>query len=115
MATPSSILTWEIPRTEAPGRLQSTVLKRVGHDSACTHRAQEVVFQGTVLTNCELRPVCLGITNIHNKNLDRLENTVVPCLQLRQVLTQETLLQFLCLDTRSRWKLVRSENHWSRK
>ena len=52
MATPSSILTWEIPRTEAPGRLQSTVLKRVGHDSACTRRAQEVVFQGTVLTNC---------------------------------------------------------------
>ena len=79
------------------------------------HRAQKVVFQGTVLPNCELQPVCLVTINIQNKNSGRLENTIVHCLQLRQVLTQETLLQFLCLDTRSRWKPVRSENHWSRK
>ena len=32
MATHSSILVWRIPRTEEPGRLQSTGLKRVRHD-----------------------------------------------------------------------------------
>ena len=32
MATHSSILTWRIPRTEEPGRLQSMGLQRVGHD-----------------------------------------------------------------------------------
>ena len=29
-----TILTWEIPWTEAPGRLQSRELQRVGHDLA---------------------------------------------------------------------------------
>ena len=32
MATRSSILAWEIPWTEEPGRLQSMGLQRVGHD-----------------------------------------------------------------------------------
>ena len=32
MATPSSILAWEIPWTEEPGGLQSTGWQRVGHD-----------------------------------------------------------------------------------
>ena len=32
MATHSSILAWEILRTEKPGRLQSMRLQRVGHD-----------------------------------------------------------------------------------
>ena len=32
MATHSSILTWRIPCTEEPGRLQSIVSQRVGHD-----------------------------------------------------------------------------------
>ena len=32
MATYYSILAWEIPQTEEPGRLQSTALPRVGHD-----------------------------------------------------------------------------------
>ena len=32
MATHSSILAWEIPRTEEPGGLQSTGLQGVGHD-----------------------------------------------------------------------------------
>ena len=36
MATYSSILVWEIPRTEEPGRLQSMGLQRVGHDWAST-------------------------------------------------------------------------------
>ena len=34
MATHSSILAWEIPWTEKPGRLQSRGLQRVRHDSA---------------------------------------------------------------------------------
>ena len=34
MATHSSILAWEIPWTEEPGRLQSMGLQRVGHDLA---------------------------------------------------------------------------------
>ena len=32
MATHSSILAWEIPWTEEPGRLQSMELQRVGHN-----------------------------------------------------------------------------------
>ena len=32
MATHSSILAWEIPWMEEPGRLQSMELHRVGHD-----------------------------------------------------------------------------------
>ena len=32
MATHSSILAWEIPLTEKPGRLQSTGMQRVRHD-----------------------------------------------------------------------------------
>ena len=32
MATHSSILTWEVPWTEEPGRLQSLGWQRVGHD-----------------------------------------------------------------------------------
>ena len=32
METHSSILAWRIPWTEEPGRLQSTVLHRVGYD-----------------------------------------------------------------------------------
>ena len=34
MATHSSILAWRIPGTEEPGRLQSTGLQGVGHDSS---------------------------------------------------------------------------------
>ena len=32
MATQSSILAWEIPQTEEPGRLQSMGSQRVGHN-----------------------------------------------------------------------------------
>ena len=32
MATHSSVLAWDIPWTEEPGRLQSLGLQRVGHD-----------------------------------------------------------------------------------
>ena len=36
METHSSILAWEIPWTEEPGKLQSMGLKRVGYDGATT-------------------------------------------------------------------------------
>ena len=36
MATHSSILAWKIPWTEKPGRIQSVVLQRVGHDFTFT-------------------------------------------------------------------------------
>ena len=32
MATHSSILTWEVPWTEEPGKLESVGWQRVGHD-----------------------------------------------------------------------------------
>ena len=37
MATHSSILSWKIPWTEEPGRLQFMGSQRVGHDWTCTH------------------------------------------------------------------------------
>ena len=45
MATHSSILTWEIPRTEKPGRLQSMWLQRVRYDLA-TKPPPETDFEG---------------------------------------------------------------------
>ena len=41
MATHSSILTWEIPRTEEPGGLQSIGLQRMRHDLAAKPQPQE--------------------------------------------------------------------------
>ena len=38
MATYSSVLAWEIPWTEEPGRLQYTGLQRVGHNLATKHQ-----------------------------------------------------------------------------
>ena len=43
MATHSSILAWEIPCTEKPGRLRSMGSQRVGHDWA-TSRAELIHF-----------------------------------------------------------------------
>ena len=62
MATHSSILAWEIPWTEEPGRLQSMRSQRVGQDLA-TKRKQQRVINHTkknsyhLLQNfCELNP-----------------------------------------------------------
>ena len=43
MATHSSILAWEIPRTEELGRLQSMGLRRVRHDFE-TKQKQTIVY-----------------------------------------------------------------------
>ena len=40
MATHSSILAWEMPWTEEPGRLQSMGLQRVRHNLATKHHHQ---------------------------------------------------------------------------
>ena len=37
MTTHSSIIAWRMPWTEEPGKLQSIVWQRGGHDSACMH------------------------------------------------------------------------------
>ena len=41
MATHSSILAWEIPWTEEPGRLQSIGSQRVGHDLGTEQQQQK--------------------------------------------------------------------------
>ena len=41
MATHSSILAWEIPRTEEPDGLQSRGLQTAGHDLAVELRAEQ--------------------------------------------------------------------------
>ena len=43
MATLSSILAWEVPWTEEPGRLQSMGLQRVGHDLVTESRTQNTI------------------------------------------------------------------------
>ena len=56
MATHSSILAWEIPWTEEPGRLQSMELQRVGHDWATSPSpspsCDRWINQGPVKVNC---------------------------------------------------------------
>ena len=43
MATPSSILAWEMPRTEEPRGLRSMGSQRVGHDLATEHEHTRVI------------------------------------------------------------------------
>ena len=42
IATYSSILAWEIPWTEEPGRLQPIGSKRVGHHVATEHKPKTI-------------------------------------------------------------------------
>ena len=42
MATHSSILAWEIPQTEEPGRLQSMGSQRVGHDLVTEQQQHQI-------------------------------------------------------------------------
>ena len=60
IVTYSSILTWEMPWTEEPGRLQSIGLHRVGHNwsnLACvwTENSACLFFNGTVVN---LKKLC---------------------------------------------------------
>ena len=47
MATHFSILAWEIPWTEEPGRLQSMGCKRVGHN-LLTKKQQQLMYKNHV-------------------------------------------------------------------
>ena len=62
MATYSSILAWEIPQIEEPGRLQPKGSHRVGHDLA-TNQQQQSTEYGMVCKYCEM--LC---TNGHFNN-----------------------------------------------
>ena len=42
IATHSGILSWEIPWTEKPGRLQPMGSQRVGHDRTLTHAGTQL-------------------------------------------------------------------------
>ena len=55
MATYSSILAWEIPRTEEPGGLQFMGLQRVGHDLVTEHsprRGWHLLMAGANTPRC---------------------------------------------------------------
>ena len=50
MAVHSGILTWKIPRTEEPGRLQSMQSQRVGHNSTTNRHVsstEKCLFQSS--------------------------------------------------------------------
>ena len=49
-ATPSSILAWNNPQTGEPGRLQSTGLQKVRHDSVMEQKQQTRVWKGELQT-----------------------------------------------------------------
>ena len=80
MATHFSILSWRIPWTEEPGRLQFTELHRVGHDwsdlAHCFSRPRET-HQAPALKNCSSTPEDLMksfITVVQRWGLTRLVN-----------------------------------------
>ena len=53
MAPCSSILAWEIPWTEEPGRLQSMRLKRVGHDSSTEQQQYKMINNKNLLCSTQ--------------------------------------------------------------
>ena len=53
MAIHSSILAWRIPRTEEPGRVQSTDSQRVRQDGATEHARIEEAFIPSFRKNLE--------------------------------------------------------------
>ena len=57
MATHTSILAWNIPWREEPGRLQSIGLQTVRHDGAHTHISHSVVIV------CQLQYFIIGSLN----------------------------------------------------
>ena len=44
MATQPNILAWEIPWTEEPGKIQSMMSQRVGHDLVTKHTHMKSIF-----------------------------------------------------------------------
>ena len=58
VATPSSILTWEIRWTEGPGGLQSMESQRIGHDLATKQQHQPHLMVHSLL--CLLKGLCVA-------------------------------------------------------
>ena len=54
MATHFSILAWEIPGTEEPGRLESMRSKGVGHDLATEHHHTSLKPHGEKFIKCQV-------------------------------------------------------------
>ena len=90
MATHSSILTWKIPWTEEPGRLQSMGSKRVGHDwatSLCFSRPYVTPGKTKALTKQTLVGKAMSLLfNIMSRFvtafLPRSEHLLISWLQL---------------------------------
>ena len=65
MATHSSVLAWEIPWTEEPGRLQSMGLQRVGHDLVTKHTRTYIVAMKTLSYHKPLSSQTKSITQFY--------------------------------------------------
>ena len=59
LATHSSILGWDIPQTEEPGRLQSMGLQRAGHDLVTILHHQSVSKMVVIYLNSFLKQLLL--------------------------------------------------------
>ena len=57
MAIHSSILAWEIPRTEEPCGLQSIGLQSVKHDDVCTYVCRIPLYICTI-SSLSIHPIC---------------------------------------------------------
>ena len=88
MVTHSSILAWEIPWTEEPGRLQSMGLQRVGHDLANIQQhlsKKDIQFSPVQLLNrvqlfatpwTAVHQASLSINN--SRSLLKLSSSIIP-------------------------------------
>ena len=68
MATYSSILAWEIPRTEEPGGLQFMGLQRVGHDLVTEHsplRGWHLLMAGALSLHSESHRGSVPASSVH--------------------------------------------------
>ena len=65
IAAHSSVLAWEIPWTEEPGRLQSMGLQRVGHDLVTKHTRTYIVAMKTLSYHKPLSSQTKSITQFY--------------------------------------------------
>ena len=77
MATHSSILTWEVPRTEEPGRLQSA-RSQSDRTDASTHTSMQAHTHTHTHTHAHAHTHTLGFPHTQLvKNLPAMEETLV--------------------------------------
>ena len=86
MATHSSILTWEIPRTEESGELQSMGSQRVKHNLVSKQQRPRLGLLAQLLQSCPILSDPLGCSppgsSVHEDSLGK--NTEVGCHVLLQ-------------------------------